>query len=368
MKRFQLVVLTMIGMIANAQNDALFTFEASYIGDNFYNYNGGMKTGYTYLGIADLNLGFNTENADLWNGGEFLIHVSNTHGGEPTGDFVGDFQGVSNIEAGNHTFLYELWYKHQMKNLGLIVGLQDLNAEFAVSDYAGLFLNGSFGIPSVIGDNTAAPIFPVTGLGVTFIYSINDRFTLKTSLYDGYINDFDSNTSNLRWKLCKEEGFTSYSEFQVAASPLNNRDGIYSFGYFIDQIINDNTSGAEKESGQGCYFVADQELIKSDNRILGAFAQVSYSPPKDGNNYLYLGYGLVYRGLFNKADNEIGIAVASASIDEGGYESSIEFTCKCAISDAVFVQPGFQYVSNPGGETSGLDNAMLGIVRFGLSF
>ena len=156
---------------------------AVYKGDFVYNMDGGIATGTTYLGLADLFIGFDTQKAGLWKGGEFLIHGANTHGGEPTSNLVGDFQGVSNIEAGNHTFLYELWYRQTIANFTATIGLQDLNVEFANSEVSALFLNSSFGVHSVIAGNISAPIFPVTKPGLTLSAVISDKVTLKSAVY-----------------------------------------------------------------------------------------------------------------------------------------------------------------------------------------
>ena len=100
------------------------SFYGSYKGDFVSNLNGGIKTGSTYLGLADLFLELNTENAGLWKGGTFMLHGANTHGGEPSANLIGDLQVVSNIEAGNHTFLYELWYSQTFGNVHTTIGLQ----------------------------------------------------------------------------------------------------------------------------------------------------------------------------------------------------------------------------------------------------
>jgi porin len=143
------IFLTLGSNIVLAQVDSIkkespFSFEASYIGDVVSNFSGGIKTGTTYLGLANIKTKFNTEKAYWWKGGSLYVNLANTHGSEPTATLVGDFQGVSNIEAGNHTFLYELWYNQNFKNLNITIGLQDLNTNFASSENGALLINSSF--------------------------------------------------------------------------------------------------------------------------------------------------------------------------------------------------------------------------------
>ena len=113
---------TVQGQNDSTKRELPFSFEASYIGDVVRNFSGGIKKGTTCLGLANLKVGFDTESANWWKGGSFFVNVGNTHGGEPSATFVGDFLGVSNIEAGNLTFMYELWYKQNFGRFDITVG------------------------------------------------------------------------------------------------------------------------------------------------------------------------------------------------------------------------------------------------------
>ncbi|HET6559624.1 MAG TPA: carbohydrate porin, partial [Prolixibacteraceae bacterium] len=199
---------------------------AVYKGDFVYNMDGGIATGTTYLGLADLFIGFDTQKAGLWKGGEFLIHGANTHGGEPTSNLVGDFQGVSNIEAGNHTFLYELWYRQTIANFTATIGLQDLNVEFANSEVSALFLNSSFGVHSVIAGNISAPIFPVTKPGITLSAEVSEKLTLKSAIYKGCPVDFEYNPYNLNWNANYQQGLLWITEGQYSWTGLRNRSNV----------------------------------------------------------------------------------------------------------------------------------------------
>lgn len=67
-----------------------FTFEAAYLGDNVYNLSGGIKTGFCYLGMANLRLHLNVDKAGLWKGGQIYINAANTHGASPSSELLGD--------------------------------------------------------------------------------------------------------------------------------------------------------------------------------------------------------------------------------------------------------------------------------------
>jgi len=363
------VYLLSVFNMAQAQVDTLekespFSFEASYIGDVVSNFSGGIKRGTTYLGLANIKAGFNTENANWWRGGKAFVNVGNTHGGKPTETLVGDFQGVSNIEAGNLTFLYELWYKQNLGKVDITVGLQDLNADFAVSENGCLFTNSSFGIHSSLADNISSPIFPLTALGANFQWNISDSFLWETAVFDGTPDDFQTNPYNTNWKLSKSQGFLAVTEFQLKKSILKSKTGNYKLGLYFHQ--HNDTVDAEQKN-RGLYFVGDQQL--TDN--ISLFSQIGISPKNMNKNNYYFSVGLNYKGLFEKRENDqFGIAIAYAGINGNavGSETAVEMAYQFEINEHIYIKPDVQYIINPAGTDLKLDNALVGFIRFGVGF
>ena len=338
-----------------------FKFQASYVGDVVSNFSGGIKTGTTYLGLANIKGSFNTQTANWWKGGEVF---ANTHGGEPSAILVGDFQGVSNIEAGNLTFLYELWYKQKLGKLDITVGLQDLNANFAWSENGGLFTNSSFGIQSSIADNIPSPIFPLTALGVNLTWNLSDSFSVQSAIFDGTPDDFETNPYNTEWKLSKKQGFLSVTEFQIKKSLLKGKKGSYKLGVYYHQ--HNDTIDVQQTNG-GLYFVVDQQMSTN----LSVFSQIGFSPKsKNMHNHFY-SLGLNCKGsIFKRPHDQFGLAVAFAGIDGSdiGSETAIELTYKLQVNECIYLRPDIQYIINPAGTSTKLDNALVGFIRFGISF
>lgn len=350
--------------IDHLKHESPFNFEASYIGDIVTNFSGGIKKGTTYLGLANLKAGFNTETANWWKGGELFVNVGNTHGGKPSATLVGDFQGVSNIEAGDLTFLYELWYKQSIGKSDITVGLQDLNADFAVSENAALFTNSSFGIQSSISDNIPTPIFPLTALGAKLTWNFTPDYALQVAVFDGTPDDFENNPYNTEWKLNKEQGYLSVAEFQVKKSLIKDRSGSYKVGAYFHE--HNDSINVEQENG-GVYLIFDQQLTDK----LAVFSQIGFSPKgRNYHNHFY-SFGCNYTGLFKKrANDQLGIAVAYAGIDKNtvGSETAIELTYKLEINKNIYLRPDIQYIINPAGTATKLDNALVGFLRFGVEF
>ncbi len=353
-----------------------FSFETIYLGDFAYNSLGGVSQGFNYLGLANIRVNFNTEEAGFWKGGDLLLCLANTHGGEPSLTRSGEYQTASNIEAGNITYLHELWFKQSIKQFDIIIGLQDICEELIFSEHADIYLNSSFGTPPTIAENIPSPIFPLTALGLQVHYNIRDKFFIKMAAFDGVPDDFSINKYNTSWKLSKKDGFLSLFELSYANESENN-SGIYKLGayYHNKYTITEKEEGViiseNHPQNYGVYAVIDQTLYKkNESQELSMFTQLAISPKNINENWLYAGIGFNYRGLFkNRSEDILGLALAYAEIDsEVGSEALIELTYKSQLNDNFFIQPNIQYFINPSGTESKLKNPLLFFVRLGLEF
>jgi len=361
---------------AQEKTDSVSALEYAfdYVGDVFANIDGGIQRGVTYLGMANLSIGFDTEKAGLWKKGEFFVNGACTHGGEPSANFVGDFQGASNIEAGDIIYLHELWFKQSINKLSMIIGLQDLNAEFAASDFGGMFVNSSFGIHSTIADNVPSPIFPLTRLGAILEWKPTKSIEFKAGVFDGLLSDYENNEYNTNWDLTTGEGVLYVGEIVYSANLFNNKPGTYKIGFYNHnhKIQKDENQNFITENNLGLYFLADQMVYNNKNNKggLGFFTQLGLSDPDLNNHYAYLGFGLHYCGFSkSRCTDEIGLAVAQTWLKESvnGNETAVELSYKAILGDHIFVQPDFQYIINPAGTDERLHNAFVGILRFGIS-
>lgn len=341
-----------------------FSYGGTYTGDAVNNFHGGIKKGFAYLGMATLNGDFDTEKAGWWKGGEAYIKIANTHGGEPTTYLVGDFQGVSNIEAGNLTWLYEFWYKQQFSKWSVVIGVQDLNVNFATTENGTLFTNSSFGIHSSIADNIPSPIFPLTALGISMQWKVSDNLIFQAALFDGTPDDFENNPFNISWRLNKTDGFLTLSEFHLSKSLIKNLNGSFKLGGYY-HMHGDLNVGVQKNFG--LYGVAEQEITDK----FSLFAQIGLSPRSINNHNHFYSLGFNLKTPFKKRENDVfGMAIAYAGIDsnEIGSETAIELTYQLNIYNILYVRPDIQYIINPAGTDQKLDNALVGFLRFGVEF
>ena len=353
-----------------------FSFEAFYVGDLCYNFKGGIKRGSAFLGMGNLKLGFDTRKARLWKGGQIFINGATTHGDSPSGNLVGDFQVISNLDAGDHIYLHELWFKQSFGPVELTLGLQDLNVEFLVCEQGVHFLNSSFGVPPVVSSNIPAPIFPLTAIGITFKCGISKNATWLGAVYDGCQTAYKHNVYNTNWHLKPEDGLLLISEMHY--SPLIfKKQAKYKAGIYYHTGLKqaDEISGELQvvfKDNKGLYCIIDQDLwIHPDSiKKLGVFVQFAASPRQNINNY-YIGGGLTFSGLFLRDRNDVlclGIAHAGFNGLIEKHETTVELSYRYNVNENIYVKPDVQYVMNPMGTGEDLDDALVGILRFGLNF
>lgn len=350
-----LTTLAVGGMSANGQT---VSFDGCYAGDIVTNFSGGIKSGTTYMGYLMLGATLDTERANLWKGGTFRLSVANTHGGMATDRLVGDMGGVSNIEAGNHSFFQELWYGQKFGKFGLKAGLMDFNSNYATTASTESYVNSSFGLHTPLSSNFTSPTFPLTGLGIDLRYNINDKFAIQTAIYDGQLTDFDKNPYNLKWSVTPSGGYLSITEIQYTPVIKQRLTGQYSIGgYYYTH-----------NSSFGFYTSASQTLWASGERKLSAFVQGAYSQKCQCENSGFVGAGLNIKGLFSGRENDwAGIALASAFINDACNETALELSYILQLGSGFFLQPDLQYVLHPSGSRD-TQNAFVGILRGGVEF
>lgn len=332
----------MVSLAGSAQE--AFTFEGSYVGDAYYNFDGGLKKGGGFMGMGNIAIGFDTHKAGGWRGGSFFINGASIHGKSLTENYLGDMQVVSNIDAGEHAYLHELWYRQRLGRVSLTLGLQDLNADFMVSEGAGEFINSSFGVPSVIAVGIPVPIFPLTGLGVAARWDISDK-VWQGALFDGDQTPFERNPNNVRWHFGDGDGALIMTELHL--------NGRYKVGAYYHTM----------EDNYGFYALADQPL----GERASLFGQLAVASKSKNQNHYYLGLGA---NFVAGERSSLGLAMAHAGLHEmpRKHETSLEFYYKYALGERIALQPDLQYIIHPAGSGERLNNALVGMLRLHVNF
>ena len=385
--------------------------EIVYTGEVFGNFSGGKKLTDAlpfgtdpelhifptrYLDNLALKLTVDFGKANLWANGKIFIHALSNGGDDPT-DYVGDIQGTSNIEANNTTRLFELWYEHTYFRGGMtvLVGLHDLNSEFYITEYGGLFLNSSFGVGPDLSLNVPVSIFNVSAPGVRVKLRPSRTLTYLAAIYDGDPGSADENFNGLRVTVDDHnDGFLIIGEAQLGHTgeetgfkPNSIRiGGWYHNGRFQGSKARVGLVAPQWGKGNaGFYATVDRSLFsKRSGREFGLFAQGGFVLPdtRDRNEVsLYLGGGVNVKSILDsRPDDTAGIAVAYAKISDHlasaenqayGYTRSSEMTLELTYHSQIYpwfsLQPDYQMVINPGGR-SDIATAHIASIRFEIVF
>jgi len=361
---FVFFIIDKLHLYAESSNP--FTYQLSYVGDMLYTTSKGMQQKTTYLGLANFIIGFDTQIAKIWQGGTFCINLANMHGGEPSKDLIKDFQGITNIEAGNHTILYELWYRQSIASNSITIGLQDMNTTFMTNDMANSFINSSFALQPTLSKNIPAPIYPLTTPGFIFNWSVTPSANCKIALYNGTPEPFEKNPHNIKWIFNRRNGWLFISEFDKTESFLHEMKGNYKIGFYFHQSENIQFS---KKSNYGIYVIINQQLIKTKTSSIAFFSQFGIAPQKTNMNSNFLSIGITSNGFWNFRPNDeigIGCAYAALHVNQVKYETALEAFYSVHLNKILYIKPDIQYIIHPSGDNQYLSNALVGIVRFGI--
>ncbi len=371
-------MLCLSGLVITAQeadSNEMKTFQigSSLLVDNVANLHGGIQTGVTSLALFEFSIEYMPFRKGIFRETRLHGHLLKTGGEGPSEKLIGDVQIASNIEGRASRFIYELYLSQQLGNFSLSAGLHDLNTVFMTSEYAGDFINSSFGIFPAVSLNVPVSIFPVTSFGVIADYS-RTNFGVTAGMYNlnhDYVVEDEFTFENHFYR----KGYMAVTEVRYHRQAANGMDGEYKLGaYFKDCIpVTDHEEEARCDSisNYGIYFIADQELFRlNEKSSVGSFLQIGRAPSALNYAPEYYGLGISLRSISRKGLNRTaGIAAGhvvlqTISEDSGsqttGYETVIEFTASLALSRHLTVQPDIQYIVSPSGI---YPDAVTGVLR-----
>lgn len=377
------------------------------------NTTGGLKTGSVYTGLLDFGAEVDLDKALGWKGASISTTWLWLSGRDASEDLVGNFLTVSNIAGFNTLRMFELWFQQNFADdkVSLRFGQLSADSEFVISDYSGLFINGTFGWPAFAYMNIpeGGPGYPMGTLGARLALNPVDWFTFQSAVFQGNVFAQDVNRHGFRWSLEAETGYTFLNEAHIrwnqreeetglpgqlkagtwfqtgnSADALAESTGSGNSGYYLilDQMLyrepgesapagltKDDKTVLDAKGGKS--FKAPVPLEKSDQG-LGWFGRIAFTPADRNFVGFYFDTGITYKGLLPTRDNDtVGVGIGYAQLsngarsslaDEGasptGAEIVLEFTYQAEITPWLVVQPDLQYIINPGG-SSGLNNALV---------
>lgn len=382
-------------------------FGIRYDGEAFADISGGLRRGATYLGNFNLQLTVDAQRLVGWPGATVFLYGLGIHGGHPS-TFVGDAQGVSNIEAPAAWRLEEAWIQQNLfgNRFSVLFGRYDLNSEFYRLQSASLFLNSSFGIgPEFSQSGQEGPsIFPNTSVGARFAIKPVEEIVLRTAVLDGVPVDRPDGTRQI---FAEGDGLLVVTEAAYLYRPLGTEQprtrefrigrnccgtytgklalGAWYYSATFDDLTRVRPDGlpARHHGSRGFYALADWTVYqdaKDTDRQVTLFGQLGVGDPRVNRFAYYTGGGLTFSALIpGRNQDELGIAVAAAhngtpfikaqrdqGMRERRSEVTLELTYLAQFGAHLAVQPDLQFVINPNTDPR-IKNAVAFILRFELS-
>ena len=361
--------------------------EAYYAGEILHNADGGLRSGTAYLDDAGITVQTEFESTSGDAAGTFFAYFLYNNGTTFSPDFVGDIQGISNIDAIEALRVYELWYEQPLSNtVSVRFGLYDLNSEFDSIETSVLFVNSSHGIGADFAQSgvNGPSIFPVTSLAARLSWNIGGGNSVHYALLDGVPGDPD-HPSRTAIKLGGDDGALHVLEYNHQFSS-GTRAGLGTWMYTADfDVIEAGNPAADPrrdDGNNGTYGFVELPVYSSAASDTRIDAFLRYGVADDAINTLdsYFGAGVVATGLLpGRPDDKLGFALARASLGsparqalaaEGtateSFELNLELTYSAQVNGWLRLQPNFQYVVNPGADPSLKDALVIGF-RFEMS-
>ncbi len=177
----------------NERHDGLtakgLNFGATYIGDFIGNASGGTSRGFIHLGRLDLSVDADLEKLVGWTGGRFFANTFEIYGRGLTRNYIHNLATISETEALPDARLYNAYFEQSFYNnaLNIRVGQQAADVEFFDSETDDLFVNATFGWPTIMASNlpSGGPAPPIAVPGIRVKAALSDRVTVFGAVFNG---------------------------------------------------------------------------------------------------------------------------------------------------------------------------------------
>ncbi len=369
-------------------------WQAGYIGEVIANVAGGVRSGWTYQGLAEaaVELDF-SQLAGTCSQTTLRASALFPHGSSPSRRWVGDAQTMSNIDAYDGVSLYELWLEQQFfgDRASLRAGQLLADAEFAFTEAGGALINSSFGWPAFLSANTrnTGPAYPRAAPGArVFSHLGRDVFT-QAAIYDGDTLDqvdgrFTGNQHGTAFHFSDDDGVLAMAELGWRRAPGTNEDAVarackigawLHTGGFADRRAPERSHG----HNHGIYLAAEHGLLPSRSTTPGgldAFLRVGYAPSDRNTVEWACDLGLRLRSPLSGRPNDtltLGLAAIWIGREQRQWERQagndvlsdrevvVEITYQCVIRPWWAIQPDIQWIHHPGASPANNHALALGL-------
>lgn len=356
---------------------------ASYTGDFRRNTSGGLAVGNAYSDSIDLGLEWTT--SGLFSAATMTTSLSVMHlgGNDISGQYVGDAQGINNIEADQGWYLYESWveFAFGQSSNSLRAGVLDLNAEFDTPVTSGLFTESSFGVgPDLSQTGKRGPgIWPTTGLGLRAAGDVAANVHWRFGAYDGAPGTEDGAFTSTR--VSRDDGALLIGELEYSNDRIHKLSfGAWSYTARFERIDAELDPAPPARGNNGLYALVDLKLGSTGRTDFDGALRAGTARGRYNTFDRYLGAAVTATHLWDSRPGDaLGLGIAYAHTG-GPYralmnfqgqpatagETSLELVYRAELTEWLSVLPVVQFVRDPGADAA-VGDAWIAGLRFEIS-
>jgi porin len=361
-----------------------FSLSASYTGDLRRNTTGGLALGTAYTDAVDLGLVW--VNDGLFPGTRMTTNFSVMHlsGKGISEHYLGDLQGVNNIEGPHGWKLYESWVEFGFggSSSTLRAGVMDLNAEFDAPVTGGLFTSSPFGIGTEFSQTGVnGPVcWPTTGIGIRAAGEFSSSVHWRLGAYDGSPGHDDD--SFMSAQVSGDDGAILAGEIEYSSERVHKLAfGMWSYTTAFERLDAPITGQAGEQHGNtGFYAHFDTRIgsagaVDFDGALRAGKAEARFNPVDR-----FASAALTASHLFaSRPGDTLGLGVAWARLGHdylslrsfGGQpatsaETTFELVYRAELTPWISLLPNVQFVRDPGADPT-LDDSWVAGLRFELT-
>jgi porin len=373
--------------LANDTGPSPITLRLQYTGEAADNAFGGIHDGATYMNQILGQLHVDTGKAFGWTGGSFVLEGFYENANSLDTHYVGAVQDPSLIDtSGTAEFrLYQAYYKQDIGNTNVLVGIYDLETEFGITRPMDVFFNGAYAWTTTLDQSGAngPSTYPSTSLAIRIREKITDQWSIQAAVLDGIPDSAKFENVNAV-NINETAGALLIGEVDYAPTRTTKiMAGYWDYtGEFV--ALNQATaSGSQRTvfgSAGGYIGGATRLYSQTARRGLDAFANIGFASATTNQIDRSLNIGFTYTGLlddrpFDRLGFAAGIARAGSAYKEmqlasghgvESYETNFELTWRAPINRWLTIQPDIQYWINPGLDPA-FKNDMLFLIHFEIS-
>lgn len=388
-------------------------FGLEYTNDVLSNLRGGIKTGTIDQGKVQGIFTADLEKLAGWNGLSMFANVFQLHStGLIHENYVGGINTVAAIEAIPKTRLSEIWLEQKFANdkASLRIGQLAADNEFFYSELSTLFLQSDWATITAVNLPSGGAAYPLSTPGVRLkIQPTKDVAWLIAAFNGDPAGQCELGVA----QLCNPYGLNFrvndppflINELQLTRNNGKDDKGLattlklgawYHTGKFDSQryasdglpLADPSSNGdPRKQTGDyGVYWVVDQQLYRpaggGNQSGISVYNRTSYSPNDRNLVSFYTDGGIVFSGMIpGRPNDRFGAGFIYSKFSKGvrgydsdlifytgstgpirDYEMNLELTYQAQIVPGWTIQPDFQLVWHPSGN-SAIPRATVGGVR-----